>query len=430
LRNALRNSSFRALWGAQAIATTGHQVAAFALPTLAITELHASALQVGIITALGFLPSTVLGVLAGLVADRWSKRRLMLVAESGRAFVIGLVALATFFGHMPLGLIYVAAAVSGLLGLMFEVAYQSYVPELIVARDLAGANGALEINRSGGTVMGPALSGGLIHVVGIAGALFSAAAALAASVGVLSIAGSGPSKKSARHPGLWADLREGLGAVLFDRRLLFISLCTATSNLGAFAFSAVALVFAYRTLGMSPGQYGIVAAVGNLGLVGGAVAAAPLARRFGIGRTLFGAIGLVGVAMALTPLAAIGLAAVVLASSQLITNFMLPVYGINQVALRQSITPRDLQGRMNSVMRTIALSTIPMGSIAGGMLAGQVGPTAAMSIAGGVACLAPLWLIGLLSLDRLPAQPAVDRHRTQNPAAMPSTVPAAAFANG
>jgi MFS family permease len=405
-------------------------VAAFVLPTLAITELHANALQVGIITALAFLPSTVLGVVAGLVADRWSRRRLMLIADSGRALVIGLVAAGTFFGHMPLEFIYVAATISGLLGLMFEVAYQSYVPDLVAGRDLAGANGALEINRSGGTVIGPALSGGLIHVAGIAGALFSAAAALAASVGVLSIAGSCPPKKSARNSGLWADLREGLSTVLFDRRLLLISLCTATSNLGTFAFSAVALVFAYRTLGMSPGQYGIVAAVGNLGLVGGAIAAGPVARRLGIGRTLFGAIGLVGVAMALTPLATLGLAAVVLASAQLITNFMLPVYGINQVALRQSITPRDLQGRMNSVMRTIALSTIPIGSIAGGMLAGRVGPAVAMSIAGGVACLAPLWLIGLLSVKKLPAQPAVGRHRAQNPATIPSTVPAASFANG
>jgi hypothetical protein len=86
-------------------------------------------------------------------------------------------------------------------------------------------------------------------------------------------------------------------------------------------------------------------------------------------------------------------------------NFQLPVYGVNQVALRQSLTPRDLQGRMNSIMRTIAVSAIPVGSLAGGALATVSGPVAAMAVGGVVACLAPLWLLGLLSVRTLPSSP-------------------------
>jgi MFS family permease len=190
-------------------------------------------------------------------------------------------------------------------------------------------------------------------------------------------------------------------------------MCTATSNLGAFAFWSVGLVFAYRTLGLTPGQYGIIAAVGNVGLVGGAVAAAPLARRFGVGRSLFLAETLLGCAMLATPLAtplaAVGMAGVVLAATQLVTNFQLPVYGVNQVALRQALTPPAMQGRMNAIMRTLAVSTIPVGSLAGGAIASATGPVPAMVAGGITACVAPLWLLGLLSVRSLPAasvQPA------------------------
>jgi MFS family permease len=423
----LRSRQLRALVGGQALATAGHQVAALALPTLAITTLHATTLQVGVVAALGFLPQTVLGVFAGLAADRLPKQWLMVAADLGRAAVIALVALGALTRSLDLAELYGAATATGLLGLMFEVTYQSHVPDLVGAAELTSANAALEVNRSAGTVAGPAVSGLLIEAAGVAGALFSSAAALVASVAVLAT-GATPRAAARRRAGvgfkgLSADLAEGVQSVFGDRRLLCIALCTATSNFGAFAFWAVSLVFAYRTLGLTPGQYGLLAAIGNVGLVAGAVAAAPLARRIGVGWTLFGAAGVLGIVMALTPFAALGVAAGALAATQLLTSFSQPVYGVNQVALRQAITPRDLQGRMNAVMRTIALSTVPFGSLAGGALAGAVGPAPAMVAGGLVAALAPLWLLGIVSLRSVPAA-------SQAAAAAPSSVPAIALGAG
>jgi MFS family permease len=386
----------------QALATSGHQVAALALPTLAITQLHATALQVGILGALAVVPTTLCGLFAGVIVDRLPRRTLMVGADLGRAVVIGVIGLAAFQGAAGMGDLYGAATVLGLLALIFEVSYQSHVPDLVDPEQLANANAALEVNRSAATVIGPGLSGGLIQAVGIARTLFVSSAALLASLGVLAGGPQPQTVKPETRQRIRDDVREGLRLVLSDRRLLAISLCTATSNLGAFAFWAVGLVFAYRTLHLTPGQYGLVAAIGNLGLVGGAMAAAPVARRLGVGPTLFLAEALLGASMLATPLAAVGMASVVLAATQLVTNFQLPVYGVNQVALRQALTPRSLQGRMNSIMRTIALSTIPIGSVAGGALASATGPVFAMVAGGVVACLAPLWLVGLLSLRALP----------------------------
>ena len=405
MRTLLRVKAYRSLLAGQALATGGHQVAALALPTLAITQLHATPLQVGILGALAYLPTTLFGLFAGVVVDRLPRRALMIGADVGRAVVIAGVAVLALAGAARMAELDAAAAVIGLLALLFDVSYQSHVPDLVEPDQLAQANGALEVNRSAATVAGPALAGALMEAFGIARTLFVAAGALAASVGVLARSrATGRRSTVRRGTRIRDELAEGLRLVFSDRRLVAVSLCTATSNLGAFMFWSVGLVFAYRTLGMTPAQYGIVAAVGNLGLVGGAIAAAPLARRFGVGRALFAAEALLGASMLATPVAALGLAGVVLAATQLVTNFQLPVYGVNQVALRQSVTPRALQGRMNSIMRTVGVSTIPLGSLAGGAIASSMSPAFAMVAGGAVACLAPLWLIGLLSLRVLPKE--------------------------
>ncbi len=404
VRRLVHVKAFRSLFAGQALATGGHQVAALALPTLAITLLHATAWQVGILGALSFLPTTLFGLVAGVAVDRLPRRALMIGADLGRAAVIGGVGVAAALHVAGIVELYAAAAACGLLALVFDVSYQSHVPDLVAPEELAAANGALEVNRSAVTVAGPGLAGGLIEGFGIPRALFIATGALLASLAVLARGAKDRRPRPAPRPRskVGDDLLDGLRLVFSDRRMIAISLCTATSNLGAFTFWSVGLVFAYRTLHMTPGQYGIVAAVGNLGLLGGAVAAAPVARRLGVGPTLFLSEALLGASMLATPLAAAGFASVVLAATQLVTNFQLPLYGVNQVALRQALTPRELQGRMNSIMRTVAVSTIPLGSVLGGALATADGPAAAMVAGGAVACLAPLWLVGLLSLRALP----------------------------
>jgi len=402
VRRLFRSKAYRSLFAGQALATGGHQVAALAMPTLAITQLHATPLEVGLLGALAFVPTTLFGVFAGVVIDRLPRRALMVGADLGRAGVIGGVAVAAWRGDLAIADLYVAASATGLLALVFDVSYQSHVPELVEPDELAAANGALEVNRSAATVIGPGLAGSLIEAFGIARTLALAATALMASLGILAWGRATSTDRRRAKQRLGDEIREGIRLVTSDRRLLAISLCTATSNLGAFAFWSVSLVFAYRTLHMTPGEYGIVAAVGNVGLIGGAIAAAPAARRFGVGPTLFAAEALLGVSMMATPLAALGLGSLVLASMQLVTNMQLPVYGVNQVALRQSLTPRPLQGRMNAIMRTVAVSTIPVGSLGGGVVASLAGPEVAMIAGGAVACLAPVWLVGLLKMRAMP----------------------------
>src|SRR2546422_11049243 len=129
-----------------------------------------------------------------------------------------------------------------------------------------------------------------------------------------------------------------------------------------------------------------------------------LARTFGLGMTLGLSILLGGLVTLATPLALIGVPAVILGVLGFLNNLMVPVYNINQVSLRQSITPDRVQGRMNATMRTIVWGTIPVGAFAGGILGTTIGVVPTIILGSVVSALAALWIF-LGPVARLKEQP-------------------------
>jgi predicted MFS family arabinose efflux permease len=112
-----------------------------------------------------------------------------------------------------------------------------------------------------------------------------------------------------------------------------------------------------------------------------------------------------GLALLATPLALVGAPAVVLAATGFIEGLTIPIYNINQVSLRQAITPDRVQGRMNATMRTIVWGTIPLGAFIGGILGTSIGLAQTIVIGGILSVLAALWIF-LGPVIRLKEQPA------------------------
>ena len=112
-----------------------------------------------------------------------------------------------------------------------------------------------------------------------------------------------------------------------------------------------------------------------------------------------------GLALLLTPLALLGAPVIVLSATGLIAGLCVPVYNINQVSLRQAITPDRVQGRMNATMRTIVWGTFPLGGVLGGALGSTIGVVQTIILGGLVSTVAALWIF-LGPVIRLKEQPA------------------------
>lgn len=379
------HADFNKLWAGQTISLLGSAVTTLALPSVAILVLNAKPAQIGILESAQFLAFPILGLPAGVWVDRMHRRPVMIAADIGRALALASVPLAWAFHVLTLAQLYIVAAIVGVLTVFFDVAYQSYLPSLIERQHLVEGNAKLEVSRSGAQVAGSGLAGVLIQALGAPLAVLVDSLSFIASVtGLAAIRTTEPqSPTGAATQSFWRQLKDGAVIVLRNPVLREIAACTSTSNLGNAMTSAVYLIFAYRNLHLAPAVVGGVLAFGNLGIVG-AFYAGPIARRFGLGRTLAMCAVLFGIAQLVPVLAIWRFPVIFLLISQLVTSFANPVYNVNQVSLRQTITPDELQGRMNATMRTIVWGTLPVGAFIGGLLGSAVGVVPTIALAGAI----------------------------------------------
>jgi MFS family permease len=151
------------------------------------------------------------------------------------------------------------------------------------------------------------------------------------------------------------------------------------------------LLYAYRTLGISKGVIGIAFSVSAAGFLIGVLISSAVTQKFGLGRTLaLSAAG--GFALLIVLLAKGSFAVFIIGAAYFIASLGIPIYNINQVSLRQVITPNRLQGRMNATMRTIVWGTIPVGSLLGGIFSTSLGIASTLIIGSLVTGGSFLWI--------------------------------------
>lgn len=388
-------TEFQKLWAGQTVSLLGSALTSFALPTLAVLVLHATAPQVGAIAALQMLPFPVLGMLVGVLADRYSRRRMMLISDWVRFFVLAAIPIAALYGHLTLAVIYVVALVSGTASVFFGVAYPSYLPVIVPADELTDANAKLEFSNSGSQMAGNALGGILVQWLGAAVAIgVDAFSYLVSALSLSMIRKREPAHDGPRLTGQQClrEIGEGIRFVVASPDLRWVALTTATVNFGIGIVNAVILIYAYRILRLQPGWLGIAFGVAEIGFVG-ALFAARLRTRFGLRRVLIGAILFGAVGSGVNLLAPFGLPYVVLGVATAASAITVPIYNINQVSYRQALTDMRMQGRVNATIRTFVLGTLPIGSLVGGYLGSVVGVTQTIVIGTVLLGASALWLL-------------------------------------
>jgi MFS family permease len=402
-----RDRDFLKLWGGQSISELGSQVSQLALPTVAILLLHATPFQVGLLAAFEFLAFPVLGLVAGVWVDRLRRRWIMIVCDAGRMLALGSVPIAFAFNVLTIPQLYVVGLITGVGTVFFDVAYQSYLPSIISRTDLVEGNTKLQVSSSVAQMAGPALAGLLIQLMGPARAVVADATSFLVSVLSLAwIRRPEPSPKpsaGSAPTNFRSEMWEGIQVVFGNPTIWKIAGSTSTSNLGSSILFAVYLIFAYRVLHLSPGVVGVIFGAGAVGGLIGALSASWIARHIGLGPTLFVTIVAGGLSAILIPLAQLGFAVPLLLAASVVGSFCNPVYNINQVSLRQTITPDRVQGRMNATVRTLIWGTMPVGAFIGGVMGNTYGLLPAMYLGIAIWTLAGFWI--LLGPIRLREQP-------------------------
>jgi len=361
----------------------GSAVTQLALPLTAVVVLRASTFQVGLLTSAATAAFALIALPAGALVDRWAKRRLMIWCDVARMLIIGSVPLAAAFRLLTLGQLYAVAVTAGVCTVFFDVAYQSYLPVVVAREHLVDGNGKLGATQSFAQVTGPGLGGGLVGLVGAAGAMAADAVSYAVSVAsLLAIGGRAEAPQPAGdRAGLRAEITEGLSFVLGHPILRKIVACTGTANLFGSMGVALEIVFLVRVLRVRPADTGLLIAVASLGGVAGGLLAGRLSGRIGSARIIWYSMLVLSFPQLLVPLAEPGWRVAAFAVGMAFFSFGAVVYNVAQVSYRQAICPPRLLGRMNAAVRWVVWGTIPLGGLLGGVLGTLAGVRATLWIA-------------------------------------------------
>ena len=399
---------FRQLWIGDTISQVGTQLTVLALPVLAVRVLGADEFQMGLLETCQFLAFLVIGLPAGAWVDRWRKQRVLVHSDLMRALALATIPLAWALDVLSLTQLYVVALVIGVCTVFFDVAYQSYLPDIVDPEDIGEGNAKLQASQSVAMIGGPAVAGGLIKIMGAPlTVLFDAVSFLGSAFFVRRIQhlDTPPPREDRRR--LVVEIREGLAFVFGNPLLWRITACTAISNLFSAMTGAMLVIFCLNDLGLDAGHIGLAMGIGAAGGLVGALATPRINRIIGEGRTIPVTSLLWIPAGVLMPLAGTVIPPMVaLTGSSLMITFLVVVYNVTQVSFRQRLCPRPLLGRMNASIRFLVWGVTPIGAFIGGVLGHQYGAREVfwVGLVGSALGTLPVLLSPLLTMRDLPRE--------------------------
>ena len=396
---SLRSRNYRLYFLGQVVSVSGTWMQGIAQAWL-VLQLTGSGAILGLTTGLQFLPILLGGPLAGVLADRVDKRRLLIVTQSTAAGLALLLGTLTATGVIQLWMVMVLAFAFGCIVAIDAPARQSFVLEMVGADDLPNAVTLNSVVINGARAVGPAIGGLLIAGVGIAACFFinglSYVAVIAALIRMRP-AELHLGKRAVRAP---HQLREGLSYVWRTPELRIPLLVLAGVGLLSYNFHVTLPLLAKFTFDGGPLHYGILSGVMGIGAVVGGLASARRsdASVHALVRTafMFGASMLLTAAAPNLPLAAASLLLVGAASIRFIATA--------NAALQLGAAP-EMRGRVMALWGVAFLGTTPIGGPIIGWVAQAFGARAAITLG----ALSAIVAAGLAyrSLQRLTTPPTV-----------------------
>jgi predicted MFS family arabinose efflux permease len=364
-------AAFHKLALSNLMAQSAEQLTLAAVPIVAVLLLQAGPGQIGVIAAVQSLPFLLLSIPLGLLADRMSRKKLMLMSELLRVLALILLIAAMLLNLISVPLLACVGFLAAVGTVGFSVSAPSLVPALVDSQHLAKANGRLELARSMAFAGGPALAGALIAWLGGSTSFVLSLMLSLAAVGFLRQIQE-PIRQAApdRHP--WLEIKDGAHFVWAHSLMRPILLTSVAWNISWFVLQAIYVPYAIRTMGMDSSEVGLTLACYGLGMIAGSLMASRVVSLLPFGKAIL-----------------LGPFFSVLAASVMAFSLWYPVVGVTALAyflfgfgpiiwtitsttLRQSLTPNNMMGRVTAINIVAGTGARPIGALLGGFV-GEMG---------------------------------------------------------
>ena len=389
--SALRLHNYRLYVVAQLISNTAGWMQRIAVDWL-VLELTGSVALVGLTIALQFLPTLVLGAHAGVIADRFSKRAVMLVCQAVGGLLNLVLAILAITGHAQLLTVYALVLAVGIAQVFDGPARSVFITEMVGARHLRNA---ISVNASIfhlGALVGPALSGLLIVAVGSGWAIGLNVVAAAIGIVLLLAIRSADLHPAPRAPNTKGQVREAVRYIMGKPSLFWTLVIVGVVAIFGMPMPALLAGVADSVYGTGATGYGLYNSLAAVGALTGALASA---RRSSLRlRTIIFSALLYGLAMTLLGLAPFYPVFLALLVGVGLSRLMLMTAGETMMQFSSNLA---IRGRVMAFWALVIVGGQAIGGPLMGFIAEQIGPKNALVVAGAVPAVAAVAIALLLA---------------------------------
>ncbi len=377
--HSMRTRNFRLYLFGQVVSVTGTWMQAVALAWL-VLRLTGSAVDLGLVTALQFAPTLVLGTLGGVAADRFDKRLLLVGTQAAFAALALALGVMTVAGTARLGVVYVLALLQGLVTALDTPTRQSFVAEMVGPKDLTNAVSLNSAVMTGTRIVGPAVAGVLIATVGLAPVFLVNGVSYLAVIGALAAMRTEDLHRPERASDGQAWVRDGFRYVWRTPELRSPLLLMAVLFTLSFNFSVLIPLLAEGPFHGGAGTFGSLMSMMGVGSFVGALVLAHRSRPSRRAMTVAAlALGVLSLVAAAAPTLGVELALMLLIGGASIA-FM-----VNGNSTLQLTSAPDMRGRVMALYSIVFLGTTPIGAPLAGFVAERLGPRFGLGAGGAAA---------------------------------------------
>jgi len=359
-----------------------------------VYQMTGSVILLGTVGFASQIPVLLLAPFGGTAADRFDRRRILLVTQSWAMLLAGTLAALTLTGNIQIWHLLVIAVGFG-VGNAFDIpARQSFVSDMVGREDLINAIALNSSMFNGARIVGPAIAGILVAAVGEGWCFFANSVSYVAVLTSLLAMKVAPTvRRELKSP--FAEIKEGFVYVAKTPPIRALLLLLGLVSLAGMPYAVLMPVFAADYLGGDSGTLGILMGCSGLGALAAALTLASRRHVFGLGKWVAAACAGLGLFLITFSFSrSVGLSALVLVP----IGFSMMTQMASSNTLVQAMVPDELRGRVMSVYSMMFMGLAPVGSLLAGTVAGYLGPPQTVAI-GGTICVIGASIFAL----RLPA---------------------------
>jgi len=366
-----RAGDFWIFWTGQTISQIGSTLTATALPLL-VFKLSGSALDLGLASAATWVPYPLFGLFIGAWVDRVNRKGLMIGLDLARALVLAVLPALALFGHLPIWWLYVVTFINSTLTVGFQGATNAAIPSMVAQDDLLKANGRIQASAPFATIVGPLLAGLLLVATSLQVVLWCDALTFvisAISLALIKTSFNAIAQEARPKTSVRRDVLEGLRYVLTQPVIRTLALFALLANLAVGALYPQIVFYAKEVLGASDPQVSLFFTAAGIGAIIAMLSAGFLRKRLSYGVILLGS-------MLLSALSVLVMIALRFYWVDLVcfgvTFGLIGLFDVAYTTIQQAITPNHLLGRVVMFTSVVAIFSVPLSTIVGGLVIDQV----------------------------------------------------------